>query len=354
MFNIFRNLDPNTSILLCGCGGGYDIFCGLPLYFNLNERFKNIYLTNFSFTEKEYLEKYEKIGNSCYIVDGTVTFDIDNMFFPEHHLAKELNIIVYAFVDNGMNAYHESIQSLTKTLNTQLIILCDGGCDSIMTGLEPNLATPVEDLMTMMVVNKLGIQSYLLLLGASVDTYVEIHRSDFIWHLQQLWCKDLLKQYQLTLNNHVQRYINTFEKCFPRYSIVNSSIIAHLQNQQNQTIPRLLYDDEGIPRCDNNEDFILDHHVTTYYLFDLKPILNRISYIDLIKDLDDSDDIDDIITSINNYIWPKSEYDKSIPYIKQDEYQNKISNRKSDIIVINNNNIKINELDSNIKLTVQV
>lgn len=66
-----------------------------------------------------------------------------------------------------------------------LIILCDGGCDSIMTGLEEHLGTPVEDAMTMLCVKNLNIQTYLLLLGASVDTFTMsthkgIKKADFV------------------------------------------------------------------------------------------------------------------------------------------------------------------------------
>jgi len=46
---IFRELDGANRILLAGAGGGFDIFCGLPLYFGLRAAGKSVHLANLSF-----------------------------------------------------------------------------------------------------------------------------------------------------------------------------------------------------------------------------------------------------------------------------------------------------------------
>lgn len=48
-------------ILMIGCGGGYDIYVGLPLYFELNKRGVQIKLVNFSFTSIENLSLFNKL-----------------------------------------------------------------------------------------------------------------------------------------------------------------------------------------------------------------------------------------------------------------------------------------------------
>ena len=37
------------TIIIAGCGGGYDIYCGLPLYFALRSLGKKVVLANLTF-----------------------------------------------------------------------------------------------------------------------------------------------------------------------------------------------------------------------------------------------------------------------------------------------------------------
>jgi len=48
---IFNLLAPARKVLVAGCGGGYDILSGLPLYFALRRQGKSVYLANLSFTD---------------------------------------------------------------------------------------------------------------------------------------------------------------------------------------------------------------------------------------------------------------------------------------------------------------
>src|SRR6266571_1706491 len=49
----FAELEGARRILLAGAGGGFDIFCGLPLYFGLRGAGKEVFLANLSFTRLE-------------------------------------------------------------------------------------------------------------------------------------------------------------------------------------------------------------------------------------------------------------------------------------------------------------
>jgi hypothetical protein len=46
---ILDQLMAHENILIAGMGGGYDIFCGLPIYFDLRARGKQVHLANYSF-----------------------------------------------------------------------------------------------------------------------------------------------------------------------------------------------------------------------------------------------------------------------------------------------------------------
>jgi hypothetical protein len=46
----FTELERADNILLAGAGGGFDIFCGLPLYFALQATGKQVHPANLSFS----------------------------------------------------------------------------------------------------------------------------------------------------------------------------------------------------------------------------------------------------------------------------------------------------------------
>jgi hypothetical protein len=313
MFKIFNDINPESNILLAGCGGGYDCFTALPLYFSLKQKYMNVSIANLSFTDQKYLDNFPQISEGCFNISYTQNVD-SQIYFPEYELARELNTNVYAFIDNGMKKYEKSYIELIKKLGVDIIILCDGGCDSIMTGKEEKLATPVEDVMSMLIVNKLLdmkliSNAYLLLLGSTVDTFGEINRKDFIENIELLTKSNmLLEQVLLTTDKsdknaeYVIKYKRVFERSQPYNSIVNASICARLDKLNGNILPPLLIKD-GIPRCDT-QYFEIDDYLTTYYLFNLSDIINRICYTDMIKDCDDSDEIDNIIMDFNNKLWP--------------------------------------------------
>ena len=46
----FESLESSKRILLAGAGGGFDIFCGLPLFFALRNAGKEVHLASLSFS----------------------------------------------------------------------------------------------------------------------------------------------------------------------------------------------------------------------------------------------------------------------------------------------------------------
>src|SRR5689334_5106368 len=46
----FTELEGARRVLLAGAGGGFDVFCGLPLFHALRDAGKEVFLANLSFT----------------------------------------------------------------------------------------------------------------------------------------------------------------------------------------------------------------------------------------------------------------------------------------------------------------
>jgi hypothetical protein len=53
---IFDRLAACQNILIAGMGGGFDIFCGLPICFALQERGQRVHLANLTFAITESVQ----------------------------------------------------------------------------------------------------------------------------------------------------------------------------------------------------------------------------------------------------------------------------------------------------------
>ena len=105
---IFDILSPVNNILIAGCGGGYDILSGLPLYFALSSQGKTVTLANLSFTSLSSTGA-DTLCSGCYIVNSSLKphgrYE-DGGYFPEYYLACWLknamkqDVTVYAFDRN--------------------------------------------------------------------------------------------------------------------------------------------------------------------------------------------------------------------------------------------------------------
>lgn len=286
-------MDLADNILISGCGGGYDIFTGLPIYFeymNIN----NIYLSNLSFTKEEYLEKFTKICDSLYEVNFSHCTIDKNIKFPEYYLSKELNKSIYCFIDKGLIKLRNAYGKLVEQLNIKTIILADGGCDSIMKGDEEELGTPVEDYMSMLCVyelykNNIVDNIYLSCLGLDVDTYIEIKYDDLTKNLEDL-AEYIIATKILDKNDVItQKYIDVFSKCQPKHSICNCCIVSSIEENYGN------YHHKFLENKLNGEGLNIKFLTKCMIIFALDKVVERNTLIKNISDLDDSDNIDEFI-----------------------------------------------------------
>ena len=56
-----ENLSRCQNVLIAGMGGGFDVFCGLPLYFELRERGVNVHLANLTFSQMQWAKNVVRI-----------------------------------------------------------------------------------------------------------------------------------------------------------------------------------------------------------------------------------------------------------------------------------------------------
>ena len=230
-------LEKSDKILIAGAGGGFDVFCGLPLYFSLINQGKEVYLANLSFTELEHFKGKWLTKTMMEVTHETVAFD--GLYFPEWYLAKwfkeveDKEIPVYSFVRSGVVPLIENYRLLIEKHNIDTIVLVDGGTDSLMRGDEDRLGTPKEDYLSLAALKAIPECGRMLMcLGFGVDHYHGVSNDLTFKAIAEmtelggyLGCLSLLKEMP-----EVQKYKEISEYTFAKMdyatSIVSSSILS--------------------------------------------------------------------------------------------------------------------------------
>jgi len=173
---IHKRLEHAERILLAGAGGGFDVFAGLPLYFQLKEAGKDVHLANLSFTALNDTEA-ERLGPALVKVDA----DTDRgraSYFPELHLAQwfredqNSEVTIYCFDHTGVAPIVNAYADLVDLLGVDTILLVDGGTDSLMRGDEFGLATAEEDVASIIAAAHAPVERKALCsIGFGVDSY---------------------------------------------------------------------------------------------------------------------------------------------------------------------------------------
>jgi len=144
---IYDQLDSCENLLIAGMGGGFDVFCGLPIYFEMKKRGKTVHLANLSFVEAWAVEKKISVTKTC---NGVTAESIGPKHYcPEAFLARYLkkfhgeDVVVWQMERMGTVQLMENYLALIDRLSIDGILLVDGGIDSLVQGDEEELGTPL-------------------------------------------------------------------------------------------------------------------------------------------------------------------------------------------------------------------
>lgn len=157
---IIDKLTQCKNLLIAGMGGGFDIFCGLPIYLELKKRGQNVHLANFSFADVENIRHGIRLTPTLV----GITFDPKELYpyFPEFYLSEwfkiNLNqdVVIWCFQKTGADPLAENYHVLAEYLSLDGILLVDGGVDSLMRGDEAEKGSLIEDATSLFAVNELS------------------------------------------------------------------------------------------------------------------------------------------------------------------------------------------------------
>ena len=157
---LLNQLSNCKNLLIAGMGGGFDVFCGLPIFFELKKHGINVHLANFSFSDIENVDFGIRLTRT--LVGITPQAGRLFPYFPEFHLVnwfKEKRneaITIWCFHKTGAAPLTENYKILAEHLSLDGILLVDGGVDSLVRGDEAELGTAIEDLTSLYAVNQLS------------------------------------------------------------------------------------------------------------------------------------------------------------------------------------------------------
>jgi hypothetical protein len=140
-------------------GGGYDVFCGLPVYLELVRRGKKVHLASFSFSDIARFAGGKRLTDT--LVGVTPEYKGTVIYFPELYLARWFRekcneeVTIWCFHKTGVQPLLENYRVLAAYLEVDGIMLIDGGVDSLIRGDEASTGTLIEDAISLYVVNEL-------------------------------------------------------------------------------------------------------------------------------------------------------------------------------------------------------
>jgi hypothetical protein len=122
-------LEDSQTVLIAGAGGGFDVFCGLPLFFMLKKAGKTVHLANSSFTQLGFCGGERPVPSLMRVHADTGG---SRNYFPEFHLACWLvdrfgETPVYAIERGGVRPVLKAYQWLERELHPDTLTISGPG-----------------------------------------------------------------------------------------------------------------------------------------------------------------------------------------------------------------------------------
>ena len=284
---IFDQVAGCQNLLIAGMGGGFDVFCGLPIYLELQRRGQTAHLANFSFSELGNVRGGIHLAPTLIGIQASQTDLLP--YFPELHLTRWFQekhaeeVTIWSFAKSGAGPLLDNYRLLVQQLSIDGILLVDGGVDSLARGDEAGTGTLIEDACSLYAVNELADVPVRLLaclgLGAEQDmTYAQI-----LQNIAALTADNgFLGSCALTPQLDVYRLYEDavlYAQSQPVQdaSVINSSIISAVQGH---------YGDYHLTKKTARSTLQISPLMTLYWFFDLPTVAQHNLYLSHLKGTD--------------------------------------------------------------------
>jgi hypothetical protein len=238
---IWDRLAASTQILIAGIGGGFDLFCALPIYFTLRQRGYTVHLANYSFAEVQSFSGGVRLSDTLVGVRAGDHKLV--VYFPELHLAQWLVTVepdplpIWCFHKTGVRPLAENYRLLIDHLAIDTLLLIDGGIDSLAHGDEAMPGTFVEDSVSLAAVQTLTDVPTRLLLCSGFGAEQEVTHLHFFENMATLAKAGAflgacaLTPAMLAYQQYEQAVLAVHGQPFQDPSVINASIISAVRGE---------------------------------------------------------------------------------------------------------------------------
>lgn len=294
MIPFLERLNGATNVLIAGCGGGFDVFAGVPLAQYLSAQGKQVVFASLSFTNL-WLCGGERVGETAWRVDEHAA---EIPYFPEKWLAEWLSrreqlASIYAFAKSGVRPLAAAYRSIIDRHDVDTVILIDGGTDSLVFGDEPGVGSVVEDAISLVAAEQAAGENVLLAaIGFGVDHYHGVSHHAFLQNAAQL-IRDggFLGMFSLSQgSNEADAFLDLVDYANQRQplhpSIVCNSIASALRGEFGNY--------HATNRTSGNELFI-NPLMSQYWTFQASAVVRRMAYAGQLAETERAEDVRRII-----------------------------------------------------------
>lgn len=302
----FKRLEKSRRIVLAGAGGGFDIFCGIPLYFLLREQGKEVQLVNLSFSDFRTITG-RKVTTAT--IEVTADSKGPDDYFPEKHLcrwfkSKGHDVSIMCISPNGVVPLRAAYRIILHEFKADTVILIDGGTDSLMRGDEAGLGTPNEDMASIAAVDSLSQieQKFLVCVGFGVDAYHGVCHAQVLEAIAKLsksgaflGCLSLHnEEHEVRLYKEATEYVIDAMPNHP--SIVNASILSSIEGQ---------YGDYHRTHKTVGSKMWINPLMAILWAFRLQEVARRCLYLDRLRRTHTLQEINEIIQNFRRDSSPR-------------------------------------------------
>ena len=295
----FNEISRTENVLIAGAGGGFDLFSGLPLAFNLHAAGKTVHLANLTFSNLPPDTAGRRLAPA--LVEVTADSAGRDGYFPEKHLSQWFRdhgreVPIYCFHRVGPKPVAEAYRVLVERLGVDTVVLVDGGTDSLMRGDEEDLGTPVEDMTSVAAVDALDRQrvprKLLVCLGFGIDAFHGVCHAHVLEAVADLIrANGYLGAFSLTDDMpEVRRFREATEYVLARTperpSIVLTSILSALEGH---------YGDHHRTDRTRGSELFINPLMSFYWCFRLEAVARRVLYLDGMRELSGYMEVDQYI-----------------------------------------------------------
>lgn len=303
MLPFLKRLEKSQNVLVAGCGGGFDVFAGVPIAEHLWAMGKNVVFANFSFTNL-WLCGGERVTETMWRVDRKSN---EIPYFPEKWLAERLlargqAAPVYAFAKSGVRPLSDAYIWIMDH-QIDLVLLVDGGTDSIIFGDEPGLGTVVEDAVSMVAVDKAaGGQALPAAVGFGVDHYHGVSHHAFLENVARLTRGGRISRRVFTVADmpEAAAFLDLIEYANQRqslhWSIVCNSIASALRGE---------FGNYHSTNRTSGSDLFINPLMSQYWTFELSRVVPHLVYAAKLAETERMEDANRLIELWRETIEPR-------------------------------------------------